>query len=342
MSASNLLKLHTPQTTLRSPPPFPSFKTLLSPSHSIPHTQHPHLPLSQKPLRRLTTSSFPPAQELSSSSYSPPFTKEEAISQAKTCLSTTLQKPLSNPLPLPTRKLKKQRQPRYRVEIPVLDESSDSVTQLAFDFFSDFPVVTKKGCKPKILILWSTPKLAEFAQRAFNSADSVINSDLGSVTSEVLSSGDLAVFLAPEASQVEEIKTVTNGLNPKPVVLFNPRWGFEEEKDFHGGMGSFLGSFDVVYSFMGLEVKGVLSKRRGVVFKCVRDGVLSGEGWAVMVEEEGKRGELKVVSRFRRRPSIGEVESVLYNLMAANSLVTKSVKFLRDLASNVTGKKARQ
>lgn len=141
---------------------------------------------------------------------------------------------------------------------------------------------------------------------------------------------------------MEEIKAVTNGLNPKPVVLFNPKWGFEEEKDFDVGMGSFVGSFDVVYSFMGLEVRGVLSRRKGVVFKCVRDGVLSGEGWVVMVEEEGKGGELKVVSRFRRRPSIGEVESVLYNLMAANSPVTKSVKFLRDLASNVTGKKVRQ
>ncbi|XP_010931385.1 uncharacterized protein [Elaeis guineensis] len=340
MLASNLLKLHPSQTTLKSPPPILSFKSLLSPPRSIPFT-HPHLPLSQKPLCRLTTCSFHPTQEASSTSYSPPFTKEEAISQAKTCLSTTLQKPLNNPIPLPTRKLKKQRQPRYRVEIPVLDESPDSLAQLAFNFFSDLPV-TKKGSKPNILILWSTPKLAEFAQQAFSLVDSVINSDLGSITSEVLSSGDLAVFLAPEASQVEEIRTVTNGLNPKPVVLFNPKWGFEEEKDLDGGMGSFVGSFDVVYSFMGLEVRGVLSRRKGVVFKCVRDGVLSGEGWVVMVEEEGKSGELKVVSRFRRRPSIGEVESVLYNLMAANSPVTKSVKFLRDLASNVTGKKARK
>lgn len=133
---------------------------------------------------------------------------------------------------------------------------------------------------------------------------------------------------------LEEIRVITNCLSPKPVVLFNPKWGFEEEKDFDGQLRSFVGSFDVVYSFMGLEVKGVLSRRKGVVFKSVRDE------WLVMVEDEGKKkGELQVVSRFKRRPKIGEVENVLYNLMAANSPITKSVKFFRDLASNIAGKK---
>ena len=87
---------------------------------------------------------------------------------------------------------------------------------------------------------------------------------------------------------------------------------------------------------MGLEVRGVLSKRKGVVFKCVRDGVMSGEKWTILVEEEG---ELKVIMRFKTRPSIGEVENVLYNLMAINSPITKSAKFFRGLVSNVTGKK---
>ena len=67
------------------------------------------------------------------------------------------------------------------------------------------------------------------------------------------------------------------------------------------------------------------------------DGVVSGERWSVLVEEED--GKLKVISTFKARPSIGEVENVLYNLMAMNSPVTKSVKFLKGLVSNVTGKK---
>lgn len=118
--------------------------------------------------------------------------------------------------------------------------------------------------------------------------------------------------------------------------MFNPKWGFEEEAEF-GELSGFVGSFEVIFSFMGLEVKGLLSKRNGVVFKCVRNGVVSGEKWAVLVEEE--QGELKLVSAFKTRPSISEVEYVLYNLMAMNSPVTKSVKFFRDLVSNVTGKK---
>lgn len=146
----------------------------------------------------------------------------------------------------------------------------------------------------------------------------------------------MAVFLAPEGSQLAVIKTVTESLYPKPVVIFNPKWVSEEESNF-GELSGFVGSFEVVYSFMGLEVRGVLSKRKGVIFKCVRDGVVSGERWTVLVEEEG--GELKVVSRFKTRPSIGEVENVLYNMMAINSPITKSAMFFRGLVSNVTGKK---
>ena len=87
---------------------------------------------------------------------------------------------------------------------------------------------------------------------------------------------------------------------------------------------------------MGLEVRGVLRNWKGVIFKCVRDGVVSGERWEDLVEEEGK---LKVVSKFKARPSITEVETVLYNVMAMNSPITKSAKFLKNLVSNVTGKK---
>ncbi|XP_020092545.1 uncharacterized protein LOC109713034 isoform X2 [Ananas comosus] len=300
-----------------------------------------------------SSSSLPPTQtyffvSCALSSPSPPSSREEAISQARTSLSTTLQKPLNNPLPsLPTRKLKKQKQPRFRVEIPLLDDSPSSLAQLAAELFSDVLII-KKGSKPPcILILWPSPALLQCAHQVFDAMpSSVVNSDVASVIPEQLGPADFVVFSAPERTQLEEIRAITNALYPKPAILFNPKWAFEEEKDFGGGLGSFVGSFDVVYSFMGLEVRGILSKRKGVVLRFVKDGVLSGEGWVVMVEEEGeqkKKGEMRVVSRFKKRPSIGEVESVLYNLMAANSPVTKSVKFLRDLASNaVTGKKPKQ
>lgn len=226
------------------------------------------------------------------------------------------------------------------MEIPVIDESVRSLAELAFEVFGDLPI-KRKGSPVKILLLWPNPTLAEAATKAFRScsSDQIEQVDILSVDGldyKILNSCDVAVFLGPESSQIETLKTVTNGLYPKPVVIFNPRWAFEEESEY-GELSGFVRSFEVIYFFMGLEVQGILNKRKGVIFKCVRNGVLSGELWNVLVEEEG--GELKAVSKFKARPSIVEVENVLYNLMAMNSPITKFAKFFRDLVSNVTGKK---
>ncbi|XP_043704131.1 uncharacterized protein LOC122654206 [Telopea speciosissima] len=341
--ASNVLKLQTPTTkiTKATTPLNPSTRTLF-PSQPTPfrhhHYEHHHLHLSLLPHKQLFHG--PLFLQSSLSSYTPPTTKEEAILQAKTCLSTTLEKPLNNPR-LAAGKLRKQNQPRFRVEIPVVDDSAESLSQLALEVLGDLPI-RRKGSPLKILILWPDPTSTRLANKVFESLSSKSNQvehiDISSLTdydTRVLNSADVAVFLAPEASKLNVMKAVSDSLYPKPVVVFNPKWAFEEESGF-GELSSFVRSFEVVYSFMGLEVRGVLSKKKGVVFRSVKNGVLSGERWEVSVEEEG---ELKVISRFNKRPSIGEVENVLYNLMAANSPITKSAKFLRDLVSNARGKK---
>lgn len=225
------------------------------------------------------------------------------------------------------------------MEIPVIDDSPASLSQLALEVFGDLPI-KRKGSPVNFLIVWPNLAFVEAALRAFESYPSnpiehVDISSLSNGDTRNLSFADVMVFLAPEASQLAFVKTAADSLYPRPVVIFNPRWAFEDENELKE-LSGFLGSFEVIYSFMGLEVKGLLSNRKGVIFKCVRDGVVSGEKWNVLVEEEG---ELTLVSTFKARPSIGEVENVLYNLMAMNSPVTKSVKFLRDLVSNVTGKK---
>ncbi|XP_058091999.1 uncharacterized protein LOC131237930 [Magnolia sinica] len=338
--ASNLLKFPIQTLKTQNPlTPFPPSKTHF-PSLPIP-IQHHHSHLSFFPQKLLHKSKIPSLSLKDQPTYEPPTSKDEAILQAKTCLTLSLEKPLNNPRL--AGKLKKQKQPRYRVEIPVADNSAESLVQLALQLFSNLPI-KKKGAPIRILILWPNPTLTKLAIEAFKSTESspnsVTNSDLSLVTegdtsTRILSSADVAVFLAPEASQLDIMKAISDGFYPKPVVVFNPMWGFEEESGF-GGLSGFVGSFEVIYAFMGLEVRGLLSKRNGVVFRCA-DGNYSNEGWAILVEEE--KGELKVVSRFKKRPSVGEVENVLYNKMAVNSPVTKSVKFLRDLVSNVTGKK---
>ncbi|KAG9454244.1 hypothetical protein H6P81_007148 [Aristolochia fimbriata] len=270
-------------------------------------------------------------------SESPPATREEAILQAKTSLSGSLSKPLNNPRL--AGKLKKVKQPRFRVEIPVVDDSPESLTQLAFDVLTDLPIKRKGSPAAKILILWPNAVLAEQAMKATKS-DGLQNSDLSVVlqkeeeSATLLSSADVVVFFTPYQSQLQTMRAVANAVYPKPLVVFNPKWSYEEESEFGDQLGTFAGSFDVAYSFMGLEVRGILSRRKGVVLK--KGGPESGEGWVVSVEENG---ELKVITRFKKRPTVGEVENVLYNVMAVNSPVTKSVKFVRDLVSNVTRKK---
>ncbi|XWS51940.1 hypothetical protein CRYUN_Cryun11dG0025000 [Craigia yunnanensis] len=320
--ASNFLKLHL--QTSKNQTPFPT-------QH---HNHHSHLFLINPNASH--KHKIPSLSIHSSLSSSTPPSREEAILQAKTCLSTCLEKPLNNPKL--AGKLKKLKQPRFQVEIPLIDDSPLSLSQLALDIFKDMSI-KRKGSLVETLVLWPNVSLKEAGIQAVESCSlsHVEHIDLHSVNRNIriLSSADVAVLLAPESSQLALIKTLAGSSYPKPVVIFNPKCGSEEESDF-GDLKGFVGSFEVIYSFMGLEVRGVLSKRKGMVFKCVRDGVLSGEQWAVLVEEDG---ELKVVSRFKSRPGIEEVENVLYNLMAINSPITKSAKFLRYLVSNVTGKK---
>ncbi|VFQ68767.1 unnamed protein product [Cuscuta campestris] len=269
-----------------------------------------------------------------SSPTPPPRSREEAISQARDSLCSTLEKLLSGPKLVG--RIKKVKPPRFRVEIPVNDDSPESLSRIAVEVFENMPI-RRKGSNVKILILWPDKSLAEAANTFLTSSSSAIieNLEVSSVTNRLGSirvSNDVIVFLAPEPSQVEVMKDITGGVHPKPVVIFNPKWGFEEEGMFRE-LREFVGSFETVYSFIGLEVRGVLSRRKGAIFKCGRDG-----RWNVLVEEEEEEGEWKMISTFKTRPSITEVESVLYNLMAMNSPLTRSAKFLKGLVSRLTGK----
>ena len=42
----------------------------------------------------------------------------------------------------------------------------------------------------------------------------------------------------------------------------------------------------MLYSFTGLEVRGLLSKKRGVLLWCVEAGRFGGESWVLMVEND--------------------------------------------------------
>ncbi|KAE9599785.1 hypothetical protein Lal_00045329 [Lupinus albus] len=183
-------------------------------------------------------------------------------------LHTTLGKPLNNPKIVG--KIKKLGQPKFRVEIPLSDDSPDSLPQLALDISGDISI-KRKGSPIKILIMWPDSSLKKSATMTFKSlpTSQIEYIDIPSVAKtdpRILDSAGVVVFLGPESSTLALMKTVSDAFYPKPVVLFNPKWGFEEENNF-GDLSAFVGSFEVVYSFMGLEMRGILSKRKGVTFK---------------------------------------------------------------------------
>ncbi|CAN6354780.1 unnamed protein product [Urochloa humidicola] len=345
------MALNLPPSKAALKPSLPPLPTR-PPSLSGPPRLHPLRPSSltflrsepPRPQRVHSSASTPPPD----AAPSPPSSREEAVAQARSCLAAALQKPLNNSVP--PKKLKRQqqrqRQPRLRAEIPVVDDSPGSLARLALDVFSGGAGVSRKGAPARLLLLWPSAEALAVAVREFEkSGDSATaHAQLGSEAPDALGACDAAVFLAPAPAQVEQVRAAAAAAETKPVILFNPAWSFDEEDgEAFGGGGArgFVASFDVVYSFTGLEVRGLLSKKRGVLLRRVDGGRFGGESWVLMVENDGGQ-EFRVVSRLKKRPTIGEVETMLYNLMAANSPVTKSARFLREMVSNVTGGKAKQ
>ncbi|KAL4197297.1 hypothetical protein AMTRI_Chr04g187570 [Amborella trichopoda] len=182
-----------------------------------------------------------------------------------------------------------KKQPRFRLEIPVIGETPQSLTGIAVELF-------------KKIRIKSNVYLFSLSDRALEPFQTIKNVELSAM--KVGNQGGFS-----RLGDVVLVEAVCIDIDAKLVLIFNPKWGFDEESDF-GRMGSYISSFEVIYSFMGLEVRGALSKRRGVVFKG------DNGGWEVLMEDEG---ELKMVSRFKKMPSTMEVENVLYNLMAMNS-----------------------
>ena len=351
MALNNLQNLPPSKIALNPPlPPLPTRPSVFLAPRQFPPCRY--LLCSKPPLPRegvQSSRSPPPGTANNNNTPSPPSSRQEAVAQARSCLATALQKPLNNSTPL--KKLKRQRQPRFRAEIPVVDESPGSLARLAFDVFSRGAGASRKGAPARLLLVWPSAEALSVALREFEDqggdSGTTAHARLGSVAPDALSACDAAVFLATGPAQVEQVKAAAAALEPKPVVLFNPAWSFDEEEEddkFGAGTRGFVGSFDVVYSFTGLEVRGLLSKKRGVLLRCVQAGRFGGESWVLMVENDDgapEGQEFKVVSRLKKRPTIGEVETMLYNLMAANSPVTKSARFLREMVSNVTGGKSK-
>lgn len=249
----------------------------------------------------------------------PPESRDEAIAQAAGSVSALLEKALKRRGPSTVKQRKEQRQVKLRVEVPVPDDTPASLVSLTLDLVS--------GLKPR-----DSPVVAVFFPDA--SAVALARDQCGALPderfyclqSEREVSGDVSVVLVAGASydDAELLRELARNVNPRPVVVLNPDWSPEAEQDAR--CGSFLTSFEAAYAFLPLAIQGFFSKTEGAVLKNAQ----SGAPWLIFLKENGKFTRL---SSLKSRPGPAELESALYNAMAANSAVTKSIKFLRGLVS---------
>eukprot|EP00252_Welwitschia_mirabilis_P026821 TRINITY_DN8944_c0_g1_i1.p1 TRINITY_DN8944_c0_g1~~TRINITY_DN8944_c0_g1_i1.p1 ORF type:complete len:339 (+),score=20.76 TRINITY_DN8944_c0_g1_i1:260-1276(+) len=262
----------------------------------------------------------------------PAETTEEAAEQARRCLSEIIAKTLKKPKPKQKQKKRKQ-QLRLRVEIPLMDESAASFVSVMEKLLEGFPIID--GFRRQIGVFWSgslrdaslQSGKRDFVVKSWNVLDSfesgfTFDSDI-----------DAAFFIAPETQEMRSVEAISKDIGATAVVLLNPRTDDEAAEE----MSAFLSSFEVVYSFTPLAIRGFFGgKREGAVFRFF-SGSRSryGSPWLLLVKEKGK---YRCVSEFRKRPDSYEIETALYDLLARDSPLTKSFKFLKSLVSGKDAK----
>lgn len=284
--------------------------------------------------------------EAAGASEAPPNSREESLLQARSSISSFLEKALKSAGPSTVKQRKPQRQARLRVEMPLLDESDAMRASLLVDLFSTLSI-GKKGthfalsvfCNSGIMeklkkepcfnpkpSLQSSPDLQETLTPSYAKAPSFRCYDIADTVE--LDDTQVIVILAPKLSELTYMLNIAKAGDPRPLLLLNPDWAPEEE-EAEASHASFLQSFEVVYSYLPLAIQGFFSKTEGAVLKHVKSGAPAGRPWLVFAKEGDT---MKCVSSLKKRPTAVDLENALYNAMAANSPVTKSIKFLRGLA----------
>jgi len=272
----------------------------------------------------------------------PPRSREEAVEQAGASVSALLEKALKRQGPSTVKQRKEQKQVRLRVEIPVLDDSPATLVSLTLDLLASSFINQKKTAPIKKLVFLSDTSLLNLAlerQSVGGQAPESLtgiefkllvpeNAAAAKVTSE---ESQVLFIVTPKLEQAAIVAKVLEAFNPRPVVVLNPDWSSEDEAaDKDMAWGTLISSFEVTYSYIPLAVQGIFSKTEGAVLKHVKSGAPAGRPWLIFVKQND---QFICVSSLRRRPQAADLESALYNSMAANSPVTKSIRFLRGLVS---------
>lgn len=272
----------------------------------------------------------------------PPRSREEAVEQAGASVSALLEKALKRQGPSTVKQRKEQKQVRLRVEIPVLDDSPATLVSLTLDLLASSFINQKKTAPIKKLVFLSDTSLLNLALERQSVGGQAPESLTGiefkllvpenAAPAKVTSEESQVLFIVtPKLEQAAIVAKVLEAFNPCPVVVLNPDWSSEDEAaDKDRAWGTLISSFEVTYSYVPLAVQGIFSKTEGAVLKHVKSGAPAGRPWLIFVKQND---QFICVSSLRRRPQAADLESALYNSMAANSPVTKSIRFLRGLVS---------
>eukprot|EP00897_Mesotaenium_endlicherianum_P003152 jgi/Mesen1/2865/ME000174S02112 len=226
--------------------------------------------------------------------------------------------------PTTIRQKKKERQQRLRVELPTLDEDAQTVVTLARDLVEGLFLAKRNA--PAIALLFGDEAASQLAGKAFQDLEDtpIVTGSISESKKVALEDAGVVIFVGPQEHQAPAIQRLADSVGTCPAVIVNPSW--QEETGGDDLASRLLKSFEVCYSFMPLAIQGMFSKSEGAVFKFVRGGAPEGTPWLLFVMKNNK---LEFATKLKRRPNSSELESVLYESMAANSPVSKSIQFLK-------------
>ncbi|OUS43975.1 hypothetical protein BE221DRAFT_194105 [Ostreococcus tauri] len=225
---------------------------------------------------------------------------------------------------------KKTTRARLAVELPVSDGSDEGMVEMAVGTLGD---------------------LASDATCVFGSAKAcaIASGDEGVRFESAGAREGVVALVGVPADRVEAAMKKCKAASGRPVVGVNVEWAHAGDGGLANAMDrqqkgiddqpmsdveEFTHSFVVVYSFLPLSIQATMfgSTLEGAVFKCVRGGAPAGSPWRILVKENG---EFEQVGAMQRRPEQADLESALYNSIAAksqvNQVVGKASGFMRGL-----------
>lgn len=208
-------------------------------------------------------------------------------------------------------KVKAGKQVRLAVEIPIADQSPQAVASLATSLLKEL----KKGELPWKLI---------YADVA--TAKSQATVDLQQAC-KLVSLRESIVVVCPRLEDVALVEQLTTEVHQgASIVLLNADWSPGLPQAYQRT----ISSFDTAYCFMPLAIQGLLGTKEGALLRALDDPGAADVPWRIFYSSGG---QLAQVGQTKTRPSPDDLQLAFMNAAAAESPLTRTVKFFRGLVN---------